>query len=176
MSDNLFDSGFLCMTGHEQFNSFSDAEIENLRRYLNGGGLLFIDDSLGGKNFGFDKAVRMVLNRLFPDKQLVKIPADHAVFRSFYLINEVGGRRIVNNYLEGIILDGRLAVIYSQNDLLGAWARDKVGNWLNECVPGGEIQRLEAMKLTANIIMFSVTGTYKTDAIHQEYIRQKLKQ
>ena len=40
--------------------------------------------------------------------------------------------------------------------------------------PGGEAQRWESIKLTLNVIYFSLTGTYKKDAIHQPFIEMKL--
>jgi len=171
----LFSSPFLYMTGHEEFSPFASEEIENLKRYLLGGGLLVIDDASGGKNLDFDRAVHREMEKLFPDSKLKRLPPDHAVFRSFYLSPGVVGRTVGSPYLEGIDIDGQTVAIYSQNDVGGAWVRDKLGNWLYECVPGGEIQRLEAMKLFLNIIIYSLTGTYKRDAIHQLYIEQKLK-
>ena len=171
----LFSSPFLYMTGDGEFAPFTLQEIENLKRYLLGGGLLLIDDASGGRNLDFDRSVRREMERVFPDLRLRKIPPDHAVFRSFYLSPSVAGRRVGNPYLEGIDIDGQTAVIYSQNDLGGAWVRDRLGNWLYECVPGGELQRLEAMKLFLNVIIYSLTGTYKRDAVHQPYIQQKLK-
>ncbi len=172
----LFSSPFLYMTGQEEFSPFASQEIENLKRYLSGGGLLVIDDASGGKNLDFDKAVHREMERVFPDTGLKRLPPDHAVFRSFYLSPGVMGRTVGSVYLEGIDIDGETVVIYSHNDLGGAWVRDKLGNWIYECVPGGEIQRLEAMKLSLNIIIYSLTGTYKKDAIHQPYIEQKLKE
>jgi len=118
---------------------------------------------------------RKELTIIFPEKKLFKLPNDHPVYRSFYLLRGVGGRRLTNNYLEGIEIAGRTALIYSQNDLVGAWAKDRLGNYLWECSPGGENQRFEAQKLTQNIIMYSVTGTYKSDSIHQPFIEQKLR-
>ncbi len=169
----LFSAGFLYMGGTEEFTSFSDEERENLKRYIYGGGVLLIDDCLGKKNFGFDKAVRRELKQIFPEEELKRIPNEHVIYYSYYLLKGVGGRKIVSPYLESIDIDGRTAIIYSQNDLGGAWARDKLGNWLYDCIPGGEIQRLEAMKLMVNIIIYSLTGTYKTDAIHESFIKKK---
>jgi len=171
----LFSSPFLYMTGQEEFAPFTSQERENLKRCLLGGGLLLIDDASGDKNLDFDKAVRREMEKIFPEAKLKKLPPDHAVFRSFYLSPSVAGRWIGNPYLEAIDIDGQTVVIYSQNDLEGAWVRDRLGNWLYECVPGGELQRLEAMKLFLNIIIYSLTGTYKSDNIHQPYIQQKLK-
>lgn len=171
----LFSSPFLYMSGKEEFAPFTAQEIENLRRYLSCGGLLFIDDASEERNLGFNRAVHREMEKLFPDGKIKRLPPDHAVFRSFYLSPSVVGRKVGNPYLEGIDIDGQTVVIYSQNDLGGAWVRDRLGNWLYECIPGGELQRLEAMKLFLNIVIYSLTGTYKSDAIHEPYIQQKLK-
>jgi len=171
----LFSSPFLYMTGNSAFEPFTNEETGILRQWMLNGGLLVIDDTAGQKNFGFDRSARDMVKRLFPDRQLEKVPTDSAVYKSFYLMRGVGGRKIVNQYLECIFLEGRIALVYSQNDLTGAWARDRLGNWIYECIPGGETQRMEAMKLTINIIMYSLTGTYKEDSVHQPYIRRKLR-
>jgi len=172
---NIFISPFLWMTGDSEFQDFTEEEIGILRQWLLCGGLLIIDDTSGSRNYGFDLSVRKLIKKIFPDTELEKIREEHAVYRSFYLMRGVGGRRIVNRYMEGIDVEGRTVLIYSQNNIYGAWARDRMGNWLYECIPDGETQRIEAMKLTINLIVYSLTGTYKKDMIHQPYIDQKLR-
>jgi hypothetical protein len=63
--------------------------------------------------------------------------------------------------------------IFSANDLLGALARDRLGKPLFPSDPGGEIRRRESEKLFVNILLFAVTGTYKTDAVHQPFLERK---
>jgi len=172
---NLFISPFLWMTGDSEFNEFSQEETRILRQYLLCGGLMVIDDTTGSRNYGFDLSVRRLIKALFPDRELQRIPEDHAIYRSFYLMKGPAGRRLVNRYMEGIDVDSRTVLVYSQNNIYGAWARDRLGNWLYECIPDGELQRVEAMKLTINLVVFSLTGTYKKDMIHQQYIDQKLR-
>lgn len=176
INEEIFSYPFLVMTGREEFNNLTEKEIKILRQFLSAGGLLFIDNSLYIKNSGFDKAIRREIIRIFPDKELKKINNNHALFYSFYLLPKVSGCRILSKDLYGIEIDNQLAVIYSLNNLLGTWERDKLGNWLYECNPGGEKQRLEAMKLTVNIIMYVLTGSYKLDAIHSPFIQKKLKE
>jgi len=77
-SDRLFDYPFLFATGHGNIH-FSDEEIERLRRYLLGGGFLFINDS-----YGMDKAMRREIARLFPDRPLVELPFSHPIYHCFY--------------------------------------------------------------------------------------------
>ena len=74
------------------------------------------------------------------------------------------------------------ATVVGKNDATGVEVTTKstgtgeyhLGNWLKECSPGGEAQRLEAQKLCVNVIMYAMVGTYKLDAIHTDYIRQKM--
>ncbi len=66
--DNLFEYPFLYMSGDQEFPPLSDKEIGNLKLYLEFGGTLLIDDSIGKSDFGFDKSVRREIKRLFPNK------------------------------------------------------------------------------------------------------------
>jgi len=59
--------------------------------------------------------------------------------------------------------------------VLGAWARDALGHPLKACVPGGEAQRELARRLSLNLLMYSMTGSYKADAVHQAAILEKLR-
>ncbi len=133
-----------------------------------------VDDTSGGLSYGFERSIKRELEVLFPGQKLKKVPVAHALFRSFYLLRQVGGRRISHPYLEALEIGEGIGVIYSSNDLLGVWSRDSLGNWLKECIPGGEPQRLEGMKLMLNLVIFSMTGTYKSDKIHQPFIERKL--
>ena len=171
----LFSYPFVYLTGTKGFPPFSDQEIKILRQYLNFGGLLFIDDVLGHRGQGFDRSIQRELARIFPDRKLEKLPRNHTVFRSFYLITSVAGRRIASPYLEGITLDDLAVVIYSRNDLGGAWARDYSGHWENDCLPGGQLQRQQAFHLGVNIIMYALTANYKQDFIHQPFLKKKLR-
>ena len=171
---SLFQTPFLLYTGSGR-QAWSKDEREILKKYLSGGGLLFVEDREGEKGGSFDYSIRSELKSLFPEKTLSILPREHAIYRSFYLLRSVGGRKLTNNYLEGLEVDGRIAVIYSQNDVFGAWAKDLLGNFLYECRPGGESQRWESQKLMVNIILYSVTGSYKTDNIHAPFIEEKLR-
>ncbi|MFA5858632.1 MAG: DUF4159 domain-containing protein [Elusimicrobiota bacterium] len=170
----LFESPFLVITGDSEFQPFTNHEVENLRRYILGGGLIFVNDITGRKNTGFDLSIRREFKRILPGSGFKIIPRDNAIYRAFYLLRTVGGRQVINNYTEGIMLSNRLVVIYTQNDMLGVWMKDEFGKYVYNCIPGGESQRLEGIKLFANIIMYCVTGTYKTDVIHQPFIQRKL--
>jgi hypothetical protein len=174
MSPDLFHYPMLYITGHYDFEPFSEDEIRRLRNYLDYGGFLVADDCAGHQGYGFDLAIRREIKRLYPEKSMARIPRDHPVFRSFYLIKTVGGRRIVSPYLEGLELGDRTAVIYCQNDIGCAWERDQFGNWVHPCIPGGERQRRLAFKLGVNIVLYALSQDYKKDRIHTPFLRQRI--
>lgn len=179
LNPNLFETTALVVKGNEKF-SLSAREKTALKQFIDRGGFVFFDDTLGQSKGPFGESVRALLRELYPDRPLEKISSDHAVYRSFFLMRNVSGRRISEKFLEGLDIGGqgggeeRTAVIYSANDLLGAWVKDNFGQYVFSCEPGGEAQRWEAFKLMVNIVYFSITGTYKKDAIHQPFIERKL--
>lgn len=165
---------FVCVMGRHEFAPFTTEERENLARFLKMGGFLLADDSLGQKGYGFDRSFRREIKHILPNNELTRLPADHAVYRSFYLLRKVAGRLSVRPYLEGITLGNWTPVIYSQNDLAGAWARDRLGRWLYPAIPGGNKQRSLAFKTGINIVMYALTGDYKKDLIHHPFLKKKL--
>jgi len=170
---DLFFCPFLYMAGKHEFDPFSPQEREILKRFLTHGGFLFAEDTMGAKGFGFDRAFRREMKAILSNQELRRLPQEHSVYQSFYLMETVGGRLKVNPYLEGITLDNWTPVIYCQNDLSGAWSRDRFGRWSHECVPGGEPQRLSAFKSGINVIVYSLTSDYKKDVIHHPFIQKR---
>jgi hypothetical protein len=171
LSPELFFCPFLYMAGRYEFDPFTAQEREILRRFLTYGGFLLAEDTVGAKGFGFDHAFRRELSEIFPDEKLKQLPPDHSVYQSFYLIQTHGGRQNISPYLEGISIGRWTPVIYCQNDLAGAWSRDRYGNWVHECVPGGESQRKAAFKMGINIIVYALTADYKKDLVHHPFIK-----
>ena len=62
------------------------------------------------------------------------------------------------------------------NDWAGAWAVDDQGRPAFPCVPGGEPQREMAMRFGVNLVMYVLTGNYKTDQVHVPAILERLGQ
>jgi hypothetical protein len=171
---DLFSYPFLYMAGTGDFNPFGEAEILRLRKFLQAGGTLVGDDCTGTPGFGFDAAFRREMTRVFPDTPFRRLSSDHTVFRSFFLVRGMGGRRIVSPFLEGINLGKRTPVLYSANGLAGAWARDARGSWVHPAEPGGERQRRLAFHLGVNLVMYALCADYKQDRIHLPFLRQKI--
>ena len=171
---DLFNYPFLYLTGKYEFEPFTQEEIEILRRFLSYGGFMLIDDALGQQGYGFDKAVRREMQRVFPGNEFKRLPAGHAALRSYYLLRRIGGVRIVSANLEGINVGNSTPVVYCLNGLGAAWERDQVGKWTNLCTPGGEPQRRDAFHLGINLILYAMTENYKDDLIHVPFIRKRL--
>ena len=164
---------FLYLAGDGALPPFPEADLGVLRRHLQYGGFLLVDAADGSDGSGFDAAVRRELQRLLPASPLARIPRDHVVYKSFYLVDHQGGRVLTRPWLEGQVLNGRLAVVYSQNDLGGAWARGQLGDWEYDCSPGGEPQRETAFRLGVNLAMYALCTDYKDDAVHLPFILRR---
>ena len=132
---------FMFITGHHGFTWY-EQEAQVLGEYLKSGGFLFIDDSDFRKGLNFDKSVRsLVLAALGPGYEFEKIPSSHPMYHVYYdftglppgddVIGTRGfagdrpdGEHVTYNYLEGIYIDGRLAVVISNKSYNNAWNRD----------------------------------------------------
>jgi len=64
-------------------------------------------------------------------------------------------------------------VVYTQNDVEGAWARDNFGNYLYDVTPGGEHQRDLSFRFGINCIMYALCINYKADQVHVPFILKR---
>ena len=116
----LWDVAFLHVTGHGNIH-WSDAELPILRRWLEQGGFLHVDD-----NYGLDESFRREIKRLFPDRPLVEVPLDHPIYHLVYDF-PTGVPKIHEHDAKpaqgfGIFIKGRLVVYYTyQSDLGNGW-------------------------------------------------------
>ncbi|MEK6543965.1 MAG: DUF4159 domain-containing protein [Elusimicrobiota bacterium] len=169
----LREQGLIFLQGTASFVGFSSLQREALLRWMRqGAGTLVINNVEGA---GFDARIRKEIAAMFAKERLEPIPMDHAVFKSFYLVRSVGGALLRSRSLEGIKIGERYALIYSNNDLLGALVKTTPDTYLYNCYPGGEDQRKETFKLVVDLFMYTLTGTYKSDVIHMPFIERKLK-
>jgi hypothetical protein len=145
-SPDLFSYPFVHMTGHGNV-VFSPSDVSNLKKYLFSGGFLHIDD-----NFGMDEYIRKEVKKIFPNENLVEIPANHPVFQKPFLfaggipkIHEHDGKRA---QAFGIFIDNRLVLMYTfQTDLGDGWEDAEVHNDPIDV-------RTKALKMGANILNY----------------------
>lgn len=172
----LFQHPFSILPGDGGFAAPSEAGLEQLERYLSYGGLLVLDDATAAENGPFDRAARDLAARLFPTRPLVPLPPDHSVYRSFFLLRRPLGRVDRFPFLEGVMVGSTTPwtpLVYVRNDLSGALDRTDDGRPAQPCVPGGESQRREAIKLGINLVLYALTANYKKDQAH---VRQLMKE
>jgi hypothetical protein len=172
----LFRHPLLLLSGDRGFQQPPEADVVRLRRYLTFGGFLLIDSSEGRAGGRFDDAVRTLLQRVLPEDLPARVPDDHVLWKAFYVLRAPAGRILAAPYVEGVERDRRLAVVYTQNDLAGALARDGFGRWEHEVIPGGEAQREQAFRFAVNTVMYAFCLDYKTEQAHIDFILRTRRQ
>lgn len=113
-SDELFEYPLVIMTGEGSFR-LPDRERDNLRKYVERGGFLLA--SAGCSSEPWDRAFRAEMAKIFPEQTLQSIDMGHAVFHTVYDIASLKAKHGKPRPLEGITLDGRIGVLYSQDGL-----------------------------------------------------------
>lgn len=173
----MFEHPFCVLVGDGAFAPVSEHALEQLSQFLAYGGFLFVDDTTGSDASGFDGSVRRLMRRLFPTRPMAPLPGDHSVLRSFFLLQRCPGRIDLHPLLEGVTVGNLCPVVYCRNDISGALDRSDEGRYLHPCVPGGERQRREAVKVGINLMMYSLTANYKNDQAHvrQLMLERRLK-
>lgn len=135
-----------------------------LREYLKRGGVLFADACCGSTQF--DRSFRDLARQLFPDQELKIIPPDHELYAATtgHEIREVTRRRLVpgelnaaltmqtekgSPLLEGVEIDGRLAIIYSRHDISCALEHQA------SLSCDGYLEK-DAARLAVNVVLYSM--------------------
>ena len=171
--DRLFAYPMLIWQGEEHFAPLNSKAVYNLGRYLNLGGTVLVDISSGVVDGGFHQAIKREFARILPRATFKRIPLDHVLYKTFYLIDRHGGRVNSQAYLEGIYIQDRLAVILTANDLAGAISRDQFGGWEYNVGSGGKTAREMTFRLGINILMYALCLDYKEDQVHIPFILKR---
>ena len=169
----IVDCPLIVVGGDRGFDPWSTSEREALATWIRAGGLLLVDSSEGRSDGEFYRSIQREIDAIMPGESLSRVNRDHVVFKSFYLCEGSEGRVVIENYMEGVQFDGRYAILYSHNDLMGAWARDDFGNYEFQVHPGGERQRTMTMRLGVNIAMYALCLDYKEDQVHVPFILRR---
>ena len=174
-SPKLYEHPFLYVGSDGELPPLKPDEIENLRRYLTFGGFMLADAADASSGTGFDASFRREMAKVLPASRPGELPGNHVVFKSFFLLESAPGRVLNKPVLDVWLVGNRAAVLYSQNDLMGALARDESGSVLFDVTPGGERQRELATRLAINIAMYALCLDYKDDAVHLPLILKRRK-
>jgi len=149
-SEEIFSYPFLFMTGHGNV-VFSKDDATRLRKYLENGGFLYIDD-----DYSLDKATRREMNKVFPEKDFVEIPFSHGIYNIMFDFSS--GPPKTHKHDEnpprgfGIFVDTRLAVFYTfESNPSDGWADPEV----HKDPPN---KREEALKFGTNIVLWALSN------------------
>ena len=99
--------------------------------------------------------------------------------RTFYLLREMPGRvtgaTVFAQQGGDPANDGVSPIVIGGNDYAAAWAVDGRSISPFAVVPGGEEQRELAYRFGINLVMYALTGSYKSDQVHLPIILERLK-
>jgi hypothetical protein len=156
--------------------------VERINRFLATGGSILFDTRDAGERGGFSAAAAQLRQMLRGVRvpPLQPVPPEHVLTKSFYLMQDfpgrwAGGQLWVEPTTERVN-DGVSTVMIGGNDWAGAWAVDGQGRPMYAVVPGGEPQREQAFRFGVNLVMYALTGNYKSDQVHVPAILERLGQ
>ena len=168
-----------------------------LNRYLRTGGMILFDTrdaDVSGFGAASPEGRRLqVLTAPLDIPPLEPVPSDHVLTRSFYLLQVFPGRYQGRDVwveaappdaelAEGMpfrnLNDGVTPVVIGGNDWAAAWAVDGNGRPRMPVGRGlsGERQREVAFRFGVNLIMYVLTGNYKSDQVHVPALLERLGQ
>jgi hypothetical protein len=145
-SPEIFNYPYIHLTGHGNI-IFTESAVKNIRKYLESGGFIHIDD-----NYGLDKFIRRELKKIFPESEFVELPFNHPIYHQKYKFS-TGLPKVHehDNKLPqgfGLFIKDRLVCFYSfETDLGDGWEDERIHKdpW--------EIRK-KALEMGANIISF----------------------
>jgi hypothetical protein len=152
---DVFKHPVLYMTGLREF-TLSDVQVARLANHLSSGGVLIADSAAG--RLAFDMAFRREMQRVLPNSKLERIALDSTVYDVPYKIRTVDYTDMVKAQeaglnaatLEGITIDGQLAVIYSPLSLSNGWEQ------LNFAYNRGYADA-DALRVGVNLFAYAMT-------------------
>jgi hypothetical protein len=189
---------FLYWPLNETQNLPSEQAMDRVNTFLRGGGMVLFDtrDADLGQSFLGETPNGNRLQRIaqyLDVPALEPVPEDHVLTRTFYLLQDFPGR-FANarvwveaskpdlEQLEGMpfrnLNDGVTPVVIGGNDWASAWAIGDSGRFMFPVGRGlqGERQREIAIRFGVNLIMYVLTGNYKSDQVHVPELLDRLGQ
>jgi hypothetical protein len=154
-SEALFRHPLVYLTGHLPVR-FTDAERRNVRRFVERGGMLFVDDHNHDIDGGFHKtATEEIVSVAGP---LVELPNDHPLYAAFFRFpdgppttsHELNGwgDNLVHKHLLAVLRGDRIAVLYSNKDYSSEWGYHPDNK---------RFQAVDNTRFGVNVIVYALT-------------------
>jgi hypothetical protein len=154
-SNELFNYPFIWMTGHLPVR-FTDVERRNVKRYVERGGLLMIDDHNHDITGQFHKTANEEIERMFG--KMTRLPNDHELYRCFFLFEDGPpnthhelngwGDNLLHRYLDAVLVRDRIGLIYSSKDYSSEW---------NFHADTKKFMQEDPTKFAVNLIVYALT-------------------
>ncbi|MEL6962416.1 MAG: DUF4159 domain-containing protein, partial [Pseudomonadota bacterium] len=164
----------------------SSSVRDRVDAYLRQGGMILFDTGDAGamipgqRSGGAGERRLRELLRGINLPPLEPVPEDHTLTRSFYLLQDFPGRwtgrPVWVDRPPPSVNDGVSSVIIGSHDWAAAWAIDSFTMPMFPVMPGGERQREMANRFGVNLVMYALTGNYKTDQVHIPALLERLGQ
>ncbi len=162
-------------------HTLDDATAAKVNAYLAKGGMIVFDteDGNDSDSSGGNSALALLTSKL-DIPRIEPVPPDHTLGKSFYLLSAFPGR-----FAGGTVwvaasppghTDSVSPVVIGSAGWADAWAADDAGEPLKAVTPGGERQREMAYRFGVNLVMYALTGNYKSDQVHTPEILKRLGQ
>ncbi|WP_274426530.1 DUF4159 domain-containing protein [Chelativorans sp. YIM 93263] len=174
----------------------SEEAIARIDAYMQEGGTVLFD-TRDQYSAGFDSSdsvspetqrLRDILANL-DVPPLEPVPEDHVLTKAFYITSEFPGRYNGSPLWVAADMnaaspsdrpvrsgDGVSPIMITGNDMAGAWAIDSDGQPLLPTVPSNSMQRVYSLRAGVNIMMYMLTGNYKSDQVHVPALLERLGQ
>ncbi len=154
-SDAILECPLVYITGHLPVR-FSTAERRNIRKLVDRGGMIFVDDHNHDIDGVFHKtAIEEITIAL---GMPADIPNDHELYHAFFKFDngppttsqELNGwgDNLVHKNLQGVIRDRRIALLYSSKDYSSEW---------NYHPESKRFNAVDNTKFGVNIIVYALT-------------------
>ncbi|MHB2264073.1 DUF4159 domain-containing protein [Aliihoeflea sp. PC F10.4] len=173
----------------------SPEALARIDAYMQEGGTVLFDtrDQFStGFDAGATSGSNMRLREILADMSvppLEPVPEDHVLTKTFYILPEFPGRfngsplwveasQPVEETEDRPVRvgDGVTPIMITANDFAGAWAVNASGAPMLPTVPADPMQRAYAYRAGVNIMMYMLTGNYKSDQVHVPSILERLGQ
>lgn len=129
-SERVLEYPFIWLTGHLPVR-FTDAERQNLVRYVERGGFIVFDDHDHDVEGIFHKTATEEIGRAFGGDAFVELPNDHEIYRCFFEFRDGPpttshelngwGDGLVHESLYAVASGDRIGLLYSSKDYSSEW-------------------------------------------------------
>jgi hypothetical protein len=153
--DRMLRYPFLFLTGHLPVR-FSDVERRNIKRFVDRGGLLFVDDHNHDVDGVFHKTATEEIARAVGP--LSDLPNNHPLYSAFFKFDgppttsqELNGwgDNLVHKNLQAVLHNGRIGVLYSSKDYSSEWGYHPDNK---------RFQSVDNTRFAVNLVVYALTA------------------